>query len=164
MFFLAFGMCVICNCMRRRPKFVANDEPSQTNPLPKAPPTTTIAANTANNLSLKSKINKLRPKSIKRAPSPNGTSRTPSFIAPNPITSPMLKPTFKAIVAKAMMQQKQAQKQLVINNLNNIEKGKSLSVNNSRASSRRGSGSSTNKKLIDEVVGKCFSFYIYWFN
>lgn len=82
-----------------------------------------------------------------------------AFVAPPPITSPMLKPTFKAIVARAMEQQKLAQKQLATANANSVEKGK-LSVNNSRANSRRGSGSSTNKsdvnqKLLGECVGKC---------
>jgi hypothetical protein len=140
--------------MRRRPKFVANDEPSQTNPLPKAPPvTTTITQNaTSNNTTVKAKINKLRPKSTKRASSPNATNK-PGFVAPPPITSSLLKPTFKAIVARAMEQQKLAQKQAATTNLNAAETGNSLNA------SRRGSGSSTNKtkesqNLLDVRVGK----------
>ncbi|KAI6189748.1 hypothetical protein M3Y97_00042200 [Aphelenchoides bicaudatus] len=157
-FFLTFGLCVICSCLRKRPKFITNDEPSAA-PVTKPPPlTTTITPNslTANNTSMKSKINKLRPKSTKRAASPNGNGK-PAFVAPPPITSPMLKPTFKAIVAKAMEQQKLAQKQITTGNLNVVEKGNSLSVNNSRANSRRGSGSSTtksekNQRLLDGCV------------
>lgn len=163
LFFLTFGLCVICSCLRKRPKFVTNDEPSA--PVNKPPPpTTTVKANavTANNVSMKSKINQLRPKSTKRAPSPNGNGKL-AFVAPPPITSPMLKPTFKAIVAKAMEQQKLAQKQLATCNLNAVEKGNGLSVNNSRANSRRGSGSSTtksekNQRLLGDCVGKWLFF------
>ncbi|KAI6213698.1 hypothetical protein M3Y94_00181900 [Aphelenchoides besseyi] len=91
----------------------------------------------------KSKMSKLRPKSMKRAPSPNGNkTNEKSTFGPQPITpivSPMLKPTFKAIVAKAMEQQKLAQRQL---------RADKLSAENrtpSRSNSRRDSVSSTNK-------------------
>ncbi|KAI6186744.1 hypothetical protein M3Y98_00165800 [Aphelenchoides besseyi] len=138
-FFLSFGLCVICSCLRRRPKFVANDDPEPAPPVKTATPPTT----TTNNFFGKSKMSKLRPKSMKRTPSPNGnkTNEKSSF-GPQPITpivSPMLKPTFKAIVAKAMEQQKLAQRQL---------KTDKLSAENrtpSRSNSRRDSFSSTNK-------------------
>ncbi|KAI6239289.1 G-PROTEIN-RECEP-F1-2 domain-containing protein [Aphelenchoides fujianensis] len=104
-FFLTFGLCVICSCLRRRPKFIANDDPEPAPPVTKATTPTT----TTNNFFAKAKMSKLRPKSIKRAPSPSGNKaaeKPTGFVAPPPITSPLLKPTFKAIVAKAMEQRK----------------------------------------------------------
>ncbi|KAI6228693.1 hypothetical protein M3Y99_01196000 [Aphelenchoides fujianensis] len=104
-FFLTFGLCVICSCLRRRPKFIANDDPEPAPPVTKATTPTT----TTNNFFAKAKMSKLRPKSIKRAPSPGGNKaaeKPTGFVAPPPITSPLLKPTFKAIVAKAMEQRK----------------------------------------------------------
>jgi len=73
-FFLMFGMCVICSCMRRRPKlFRAKNEEPEPNPR------------------------KNRLFSFKRASTPKM-----NFVAPPPITTPGLKPTFKAIVSKAI--------------------------------------------------------------
>ncbi|CAD5231510.1 unnamed protein product [Bursaphelenchus xylophilus] len=106
-FFLAFGLCVICSCMRRKPKFQNPEEPPpiQKTPL-KTPLTSTFAAT----------FDKLRPKSMRKT-SPRGPSPTPNVQKnsnlnfspiPPPITSPSLKPTFKAIVARAMQQQQMA--------------------------------------------------------
>ncbi|KAE9549942.1 hypothetical protein FO519_006845 [Halicephalobus sp. NKZ332] len=72
-FFLMFGMCVICSCMRRRPKLfrAKSQEPE------KSPGTKMF--------------------SFKKASTPKM-----NFVAPPPITTPGLKPTFKAIVSKAI--------------------------------------------------------------
>ncbi|CAD5225331.1 unnamed protein product [Bursaphelenchus okinawaensis] len=129
-FFLTFGLCVICSCMRRKPKFQNPEEPPpiQKTPL-KTPLTSTFAAT----------IDKLRPKSMRkgssRGPSPTPTSihknsnvSNLSTMPPPPITSPSLKPTFKAIVARAMQQQAMS-KQLTVNS-----NSKSLSRSGSSAS------------------------------
>lgn len=151
-FFLTFGMCVICSCMRRRPKFISNDEPSQSEPVKPLPVTVTNSP-AANNISTKNKVNKIWSKSTRKASSPNG-GRKPSFVAAPPITSSVLKPTFKAIVTRAMEQQKLVQKQLAASNLNASEKG------NLNIDSRRGSGSSTTKseKKFSDCVGKSRTF------
>ncbi|KAI1697919.1 hypothetical protein Ddc_19433 [Ditylenchus destructor] len=94
-FFLMFGMCVICNCMRKRPKFQSADDEGGGNPKKKLSlpfgkiNSTANAAKTPNQL----------------LPSTAANKERPSFVAPPPITSPSLRPTFKAIVARAMTQQ-----------------------------------------------------------
>ncbi|KAH7730887.1 Protein CD4.1 [Aphelenchoides avenae] len=81
-FFLMFGMCVICSCMRRKPNFNSSEKPEKEAKRPK--------------------------KEKEHSPAPP----KPTFAAPPPITSPSLKPTFKAIVARAMENQRLMKQQV----------------------------------------------------
>uniref|UniRef100_A0A914DHI5 Uncharacterized protein n=2 Tax=Acrobeloides nanus TaxID=290746 RepID=A0A914DHI5_9BILA len=73
-FFLMFGMCVICSCMRRRPRLFRQKEDKKT-------PPPTSSSNT-------SQSTKLLP-NIQRVPSPV-------------ITSPAVKSSFKSFVSRSM--------------------------------------------------------------
>uniref|UniRef100_A0AC35FNS5 ATP synthase F0 subunit 8 n=2 Tax=Panagrolaimus sp. PS1159 TaxID=55785 RepID=A0AC35FNS5_9BILA len=76
-FFLMFGMCVICSCMRRKPNFMKSEKETS------APPS--------------SKRRLLSPKSVSPKPSTNSAP-----LIPLPVTNPTFKPTFKAMITKAM--------------------------------------------------------------
>lgn len=106
MFFLAFGLCVICSCMRRRPKFQGGDEPP---PVQKPPPPTVLtkSAQQPAQSVLAATVDRLRPRSMKRRSvrEASASPARPRASPPAPIVSPSLRPTFKAIVARAMQQQ-----------------------------------------------------------
>lgn len=82
-----FGMCVICSCMRRKPNFMKSSEKEST---PAAP-------------------------SKRRLLSPKSVSPKPSVTAPLPVTNPTFKPTFKAMITKAMKNE-DFQKMAKVNN------------------------------------------------
>uniref|UniRef100_A0A914Y2Q2 Uncharacterized protein n=1 Tax=Panagrolaimus superbus TaxID=310955 RepID=A0A914Y2Q2_9BILA len=90
-FFLMFGMCVICSCMRRKPNFMKSSEKEQ--------PSSVVAP-------LKRRL--LSPKSV----SPKPSSTTAPLL---PVTNPTFKPTFKAMISKAMKNE-DFQKMAKVNN------------------------------------------------
>uniref|UniRef100_A0AC34GZ54 Uncharacterized protein n=1 Tax=Panagrolaimus sp. ES5 TaxID=591445 RepID=A0AC34GZ54_9BILA len=97
-FFLMFGMCVICSCMRRKPNFMKSSEKESSLPPP-------------------SKRRLLSPKSVSPKPS---TTTTPAANVPLlPVTNPTFKPTFKAMISKAMKNE-DFQKMAKVNN-NTVE-------------------------------------------
>uniref|UniRef100_A0A915CQT1 Ubiquitin-like protease family profile domain-containing protein n=1 Tax=Ditylenchus dipsaci TaxID=166011 RepID=A0A915CQT1_9BILA len=84
-FFLMFGMCVICSCMRKKPKFDDGGGSGSNN------------RNNSTKPSLMQRVLASNKTPNQLSPSTAANPRA-SFVAPPPITSPSLKPTFKKLI------------------------------------------------------------------